>query len=741
MPPMYWKQLVYGSRAIQKTLERLALLDGVLGIEIPENECTRHLQGAHRGDATMRLVSDLLAFLTPKPAVLVLEDSHWLNSASWRLVEWVAASHLSMMIVLCVRSEEVPEELRSLQRRAEARVGSAGFELDDSDRLFRVISLEELDESEIRELTTNALGDLAPERQLADRISLLAGGNPLFAEQIVLTLKSEGLIAIRGGLWRSLRPLDELRYFEGIDRLIRERIDRLPSKMLNALKASAVIGRSFSLELVGVLQRDVSKTELLADLEQLAAFHFVRRSATEGIYVFRHDQIRDVVYRSIPAEIRQNLHGLLAEWLEANGGTGSETDIAVLVQHFEAAGNSEKAVAYAEKAAKKALQVGAYREVEDFLAICFNYETRQLPLVEPQKSRAVRWRIQLAEAHYCRGDIHAQGVAIRRALTMAGDPMPRSTMAIGFQIVKSAIRLLLQQLTSSSLSLTPLAQGWELELARCHAQAGTVDYFELRYIEGMRHLIEAVVHAERSGNLTELAIASSQLACGLGFGGYQRTCEYFMRKAERAAIALSDPAIHSHVCTLDLLWRVGRCDWKMVDHRVRQSQEYSLAAGDHLRWSNAQVIRFWSLFYRGDWASLEEIAQGLLLRAQSSGNIQQEIWALRCKSICALHADRPREAIDVLKLITSAMLGSADLAAHVSSKGSLALALARIGSNDESVQAVTETLHLLRGMRRPTSHSTLVGITGVCEVLLRGREAGLAREYDQWSAWEFASTS
>ena len=148
------------------------------------------------------------------------------------------------------------------------------------------------------------------------------------------------------------------------------------------------------------------------------------------------------------------------------------------------------------------------------------------------------------------------------------------------------------------------------------------------------------------------------------------------------------------------------------------------------------MIRFWSLFYRGDWGTLEQIAQGLLSRAQSSGNIQQEIWALRCKSIFALHADRPREAIEILRLITSETLGSADLAATVSSKGLLALALSRVGLNDESLQAADETLQMLRGMRRPTSHSTLVGISGVCEILLRGRETGLSREYDQSSQWE-----
>ncbi len=720
-------------------LERLPLLDGVLGIDIPEKENTRHLQGAHRGDATMRLLGDLLGVVAPRPLVLVLEDSQWLDSASWRLVEWVLANQSSMLIVLCVRSEEVPEELRSLQRRAEAaRMTASGIDLDDPARFCRVLAIDELDDAEIRQLAARTLGSVAPEHELADRISALACGNPLFAEEITLTLKTEGLIAIRDGFWRSIRPLDELRYFEGVERVILERIDRVEPKVVDVLKASAVIGRSFSSKSLEVVLKDKSTETIQSALDLLVAAHFIRRRAAEGDYEFRHDQIRDVVYASIPADVRQRLHGILAVWLEQTGEAATGADIATLAQHFEAAGSNDKAVTYAEIAAARALQVGAFREVEAFLGICFSHESRQPTLSKEQRLRAVRWRIQLAEAHYCRGDIHAQGVAVRRALTLAGKSIPRSPVGVAMRLVASALRLLFQQLFTPRTWSVRLdtVQAWEREMARCHSQAATVDYFELRSLESMRHLMDAVVHAERAGTTTELAVASSQVGCGFGILGYRRTCEYFIRKAERAAIALGDPATHSHVCNLDALWQVGQCRWRMVDYRLRQSQQLSLQAGDQLRWSNAQVIRFWSLFYRGDWGALEQTAQGLLSRAQSSGNIQQEIWALRCKSLCALHADRPREAIEILRLITSAMLGSADLAAYVSSKGSLALALARIGSNDESLQAVDETLRMLRGMRRPTAHSTLVGISGVCEVLLRGRETSLSREYDQWSEWE-----
>ncbi|HKE96706.1 MAG TPA: hypothetical protein VKB34_20520, partial [Povalibacter sp.] len=231
-------------------------------------------------------------------------------------------------------------------------------------------------------------------------------------------------------------------------------------------------------------------------------------------------------------------------------------------------------------------------------------------------------------------------------------------------------------------------------------------------------------------------LASAQLACALGILGQRRMSGRFMKRAEQSAVAMNDPAAHAQVCYLDSLWRIGYGEWDVVDRRLDQSQQLALAAGDQLAWCNAQAIRFWSLYYRGDQAALERTAQALLSHAQNSGNVQQEIWALRCKSLCVLHSDRAREAADILRLSTSALPGSADLAERVSSKGAFALALARVGLHRDSVDAARETLQLLRGMQRPTVHSTLPGISGVAEVLFRGREAGLSREYDQWPQWE-----
>src|SRR5260370_12743627 len=105
--------------------------------------------------------------------------------------------------------------------------------------------------------------------------------------------------------------MDELRSFEGVERVIRERIDRVEPKVLDVLKASAVIGRSFLFKSLEVVLKGESNDAIQAALNSLVAAHFIRKSTTAGAYEFRHDQIRDLVYGSIPANLRQRLHATL----------------------------------------------------------------------------------------------------------------------------------------------------------------------------------------------------------------------------------------------------------------------------------------------------------------------------------------------------------------------------------------------------------------------------------------------
>ena len=428
-------------------LGRLGLLDGILGVDIPQGESVRHLEGPHRADATMRLIGDLIAALAPRPVAIALDNSQWLDSASWRLVEWALASVPSLLAVVCVRSGEEPDELKSLRRKLEASGGSATDRLADGrPRFCRILDLAELDSGSMSGVVSRALGEAPADSELVARIAQLSAGNPLFAEEIALTLKARALIVVRRGFWRSVRPLDPFQFFEGVERVIRERVDRLEGGIQSMLRAAAVIGRSFAMESLAALMEGVLERDAVdAAVELLAGARLVRPGLSPGQFEFRHDQICDVVYNSTPSDLRRRLHGTLAEWMEREQQNSSVSEIVVLAQHFEASGDAAKAVKYADLAATKALQLGAYREVRAFIGICLGQESRKRILNSSQKLEAVRWRRQLGEAHYNLGDLNAQGTCVREALTLAGEPVPEGPAALMARLMGGGARLLLQQ--------------------------------------------------------------------------------------------------------------------------------------------------------------------------------------------------------------------------------------------------------------------------------------------------------
>ena len=222
-------------------------------------------------------------------------------------------------------------------------------------------------------------------------------------------------------------------------------------------------------------------------ISRLLSTYLWRRIFCDGVrledaHEFRHDQIRDVVYGLITGDRRQQLHGILAHWLEGSEASATGAEFAVLAQHFEAAGNGEKAVAYAERAAAKALQVGAYREVEDFLKICFSYEVRHPRVSAEQRLRAVHWRIECRRSsllpwrHSCSRRSRSSRVDIGRRIDSA-IASERRCWLIG-----SALQLLFQQSFPYDMGSMICQKGVGVEMARCHDHAATVDFFELRYV-------------------------------------------------------------------------------------------------------------------------------------------------------------------------------------------------------------------------------------------------------------------
>jgi class 3 adenylate cyclase len=94
-------------------LERLApLLADVLPLDLPSDEILGQLRGPVRADNLRRLLVGALRMVAAEqPLLLVLEDAHWCDSASWALAWLVAQQIPSVLLVLALRplADPVPE--------------------------------------------------------------------------------------------------------------------------------------------------------------------------------------------------------------------------------------------------------------------------------------------------------------------------------------------------------------------------------------------------------------------------------------------------------------------------------------------------------------------------------------------------------------------------------------------------------------------------------------------------------
>ena len=217
-------------------LARLApLLNSVLPLELPDNELTAQLTGEVRADNTRELLVRLLqaAATGPgggaSPLLLVLDDAHWFDSASWALARQVVAQVRPLLLVLATRPlvEPLPEEYRRLRQ----------------DPAAERLRLEPLSAQDTLALVCDRLGVRRLPEPVAALIEERAQGNPFFSEELAYALRDAGLIRITDGVC-TIAPgagdLSAVSFPDTVQGVVAARIDRLPPGQELTLKVASV---------------------------------------------------------------------------------------------------------------------------------------------------------------------------------------------------------------------------------------------------------------------------------------------------------------------------------------------------------------------------------------------------------------------------------------------------------------------------------------------------------------------
>ncbi len=332
-----------------------------------------------------------------RPLLVVVEDGHWADEPSLRLLGFLAhrLPTARLLLVVTVRQEEAGDA---------PVLGQVLTELDRARRLTRV-RLAPLSRADITALVRALVGGSAADASLADEAWSSSEGNPFFAVETVRARSDDGVshAAGRRGLPERLRLL------------VAGRLDRVSARGRHLAIVSAVVGREASLPLLA-LAAGMSNAEVENEVAELVQ----RRILVErpgGVDV-AHERVREAALAGLPGARVRMLHRRVAEALEAHHAARLDDHLAAIGSHYLAGEAWEQAVGFFRRAGDRALAHGAHREA----AACFEHALealRALPEDRAVQEQSVDLLLTLRHALLPLGETERIREAVGRAAGLA----------------------------------------------------------------------------------------------------------------------------------------------------------------------------------------------------------------------------------------------------------------------------------------------------------------------------------
>jgi tetratricopeptide (TPR) repeat protein len=152
--------------------------------------------------------------------------------------------------------------------------------------------------------------------------------------------------------------------------LLHARIDRLKPEDRALLQSASVVGRRFSLDLIGVLTTDAANA--FAKLSVMEELDLIYKDDKSDEYVFKHALIRDALYDSLLRQSREVLHLKIAMEIESRSHNSINEVVEVLAHHFYLANETERAFHYMVLAGRKSVGTYSLEEAEYYFKNALN---------------------------------------------------------------------------------------------------------------------------------------------------------------------------------------------------------------------------------------------------------------------------------------------------------------------------------------------------------------------------------
>jgi class 3 adenylate cyclase/tetratricopeptide (TPR) repeat protein len=616
-------------------LKLAPLLSSILGGQIDDSPFTASMSGDARAANTARLIVEILrAQANERPTALVVEDAHWLDSASMDVLVKATSGIPTLLAVITTRpSPEVqPADLERL-------MNSGGAEL---------FQLEPLTPDQTMQLAANSLGiDRVPDELRAFIIDR-AAGHPFFCEQLLNSMVESAALRVSGRTC-TVGTLDWEALPTTVEGVIISRLDRLSQSEQWCLKTGAVLGRTFDADVLrSILPSAADHASVDQHLAALVATGLITNESP-GTYSFGHVITRDVTYAAMTSSQRQPLHGSAAAWYEASSTDDRRLRVALLAHHWMNAGEPARAVPYLEQAGFEALRTGLNQQALLFFGRA--EEAQTATGIKPEQLVRARWIKGKATAHYFLGDMPKSTEYFHQALAIFDRRVPHGKWATWFGFVRGLIIQAIHRAWPSHFVGRRADRAAPLnDAVDCYATLTRINYLNgLSRVETFYPTVKGLNVAESAGPSAKLAVSLSQFSVLWSLLGRNRLSGWYARRATQLAESLGPNRAPHNVWSNYALACASRGAWAEGIGALDRALEIILNIGDVNMQAYATQTRSAMQLCSGHFAAASESWFQTREIGRRANNTQLVAWGLLDEVQTLIGRDEVTRAASVLE--------------------------------------------------------------------------------------------
>ena len=292
------------------------------------------------------------------PLLVILDDLQWTDQTSLLLLHYLARGvyREPLLLLGAYRDTDIDEKhpltpvLTELNR----------------ERLLQSAQLKRMSFDDASEMIKRILEQDDVPREFCELVYEKTRGNPFFAEEVIKSLKEEGVIYREENKW-GIKDVSKIEFPKTVKSVIKARIGRLDDECQNVLTLASFIGNDFTVEAMCAVT-NIEESKLLELMDKMFKTGLIEERVIrgKGICSFADILIRDIAYEEVSPLKRKKLHGVVGCALENVYAKKIDEHFGELAFHFLESGDRDKALDYFLKAAEKSTKIYANVEAASY---------------------------------------------------------------------------------------------------------------------------------------------------------------------------------------------------------------------------------------------------------------------------------------------------------------------------------------------------------------------------------------